>query len=243
MKKTVILIGFMALSMSLFGQRTDFRAVLNSGLFSFAGTGPYEVTIGSVDKSIKLINLLNSFGTKQVMGYGFSGDIRHVSKGNFLSGVDLGVEVLKSKVLIDALLVNQNGVGGSTRIATGESYLSHTFLTLNPYIGYRFKAANVNIDATLGLDVAYNVKQKATQYGTATTVNDGASYTTDAKINTLQFDIRPRGQIGITLNRIGIFGGYSYGISNYQPNNSRNLTYFSRLIRFGLTFQINKNSL
>ena len=241
MKKTAILIVFMALSMSLFGQRTDFRAVLNSGLFSFGGTGASEATSAFIDRQIKSVDLYNSFGKRKVMSYGFSGDIRHVSKHNILSGVDLGVDVLTSKTDIVFIREIANNWLYEYK-GEGASYLKHTFITLNPYMGYRFKIKSIFIDATLGIDAAYHVNEKATEKGTATIVG-GASYSSSSQIKTLQLDIRPRGQIGITLNRIGIFGGYSYGISNYQPNNSSNLTYFSRLIRFGLTFQLNKNSL
>ena len=242
MKKVNIVIGFIVLSIPLFGQRTDFRAVLNGGLFSFGGTGANKGTNAITKQVTKEAFISIPFGAEKALSYGLSGDIRHVSKHNILSGVDLGVEVLTSKTPIIHIseITSSGGLGDYD--ATGASYLTHTFVTLNPYMGYRFNAAKAHIDVTLGIDAAYHINEKATEKGTATIVG-GASYSSNSQIKTIQLDVRPKGQISISMNRIGIFGGYSYGISNYQPNDSWKGTFFSRLIRFGLTYQLNNKSL
>ncbi|MDZ7878994.1 MAG: hypothetical protein U5L45_15030 [Saprospiraceae bacterium] len=109
-------------------------------------------------------------------------------------------------------------------------------------MGYRIDAKKFYIDITLGADLAYHYNVKATEKGTATVIG-GASYPISGEVKTTQYDIRPRGQVGISMNRMGIFGGYSYGLTNYTPDPFQDRSNFSRLIRFGLTYQINGKSL
>ncbi|MDZ7878995.1 MAG: hypothetical protein U5L45_15035 [Saprospiraceae bacterium] len=98
MKKITIFIGLLVLSMSLFGQRTDFKLVLNSGLYSFSGTGASNGTMAFAFERSNSASINSHFSTKKTISYGFSGDVRHVSKRNILSGLELGLEYLKNVI-------------------------------------------------------------------------------------------------------------------------------------------------
>ena len=231
MKKLTILLGFIAFSTSIFGQKMEIRGVLNSGLMSFTGVGADDVTFMNANGIGQNAFVNSPLGSKNGICYGLSVDVRRVTKPRIVIGLEVGVEVLRSKVSINGI----NGVGVRLN-ASGSSNSIHNFLVAQPYLGYRFKAAGFNIDWTIGLDVAYNLGSKVKGNATA---SDGKVFTADYKRTSTAIDLRPRTQIAVSSDKIGAFVGYSFGGVNYNSGYSGgSVDCFSRLIRFGLTYQV-----
>jgi hypothetical protein len=235
MKKTLLTSIMLLFFTALFGQKTEFKVQLNSGLFSFAGASAVSVSAINASNLPNFNYTNNPYGSKPGLCYGLSATITRVTKKEFLLGIDVGYEVLRSKVLIDRI----NGVSPASNFpvpATGQTYLNFNFLNLYPHIGQRFIIEKIAIDITGGFDFSRSFKAK--EQGHAT-ISDGTVFTTSRDRTTTNMDVRPRIQLAATYNRIGIYVGYAQGFLNYLSGSVGGTNdAHSRLIRFGLAYQI-----
>jgi len=217
------------------GQKTEYRISLNSGLFSYVGQSADEITFINFSDQTQSGYTNNPYGSKNGLCYGVSGNIQRVTKRNFILGLDLGYEVLRSKISI-------LGIAGSSETstygypATGQTFLNNNFMNINPFFGYRIVAKPIILDITGGIDYAYCFKSN--EDGNAIDSN-GKKYETSRDIETIKSEVRPRIQISTNYKKYGLYVGYSYGFTSYMsdyigiPNES-----YARLLRFGLTYQI-----
>jgi len=218
------------------GQKTEFRASLNSGLFSFAGEDAEPVSFINFSDQTNSGYTNNPYGSKGGPGIGLSGNIKRVAKKNFIFGADLGYELLRSKTKI----IRIHGYTGSSTYslnATGKTFLNSNFINLHLFMGYRLPANKIDIDFTGGLEIGYCLN--ATEKGSAT-ASDGTKYETSSERKTIDFDFRPRIQIDAHYKKVGAYIGYSFGLTNYKSgyDGGANECY-ARLLRFGLTCVIN----
>lgn len=217
------------------GQSTEYRISLNSGLFSFTGKSASEVSgINAVDASTPG-STNNVYGSKNGLCYGLSANIQRVTKRHFILGVDAGYEVLRSKVSITGVWLYGNPYPYGVS-ATGQTYLNNNFVNIFPFLGYRIMAKPITLDITAGLDLAHCFKSQ--EKGNATD-SLGTKYKSSGEVKTIKNDVRPRIQISTGYKKVGVYVGYSYGLTSYMndyigiPNES-----YPRLWRFGLTYQI-----
>jgi hypothetical protein len=235
MKKLFLLL-LTTLTINLaFGQTTESILALNSGLFSFQGYSAEKTSQINWpgDGSIGATN--NPFGAKNGLSYGVSYQIQRVSRSNFIAGVSIGYENLRSKTTIDG--INKPDNSGSFReVASGQTYLSNNQLTAFPYLGYRVGIRQVSVDLTGGLDIGYLLS--STENGKATGAN-GKTYSTSLDRTGIKTDIRPRAQVAVFYRRVGAYTSYAYGLSNYKSGwvGGRNECN-STVIRFGVLYKI-----
>ncbi|GAB4016133.1 hypothetical protein GCM10028808_43610 [Spirosoma migulaei] len=235
MKKLLLLL-LTTLTVNLtFGQKTESILALNSGLFSFQGY--------SAEKSSQL-NLAsngttgytnNPFGAKNGLSYGASYQIQRISRSNFIAGVSVGYENLRSKTTITGV----NGydkTGTFQDVASGQTYLSNKQLNAFPYLGYRVGIRQISVDLTGGLDIGYLLS--STEHGKATADN-GKTYSTSLDRTGIKTDIRPRVQVAVFYRKVGAYTSYAYGLNNYKSGwiGGRNECN-STVIRFGVLYKI-----
>ncbi|MDD4741422.1 MAG: hypothetical protein RBR47_03450 [Bacteroidales bacterium] len=235
MQKTLFTIVTLCLVSVSYGQTTEFRISLNSGLFSFAGEDAEYVSFINYNDRTESGNTNNPYGSKGGLGIGLSGNIKRVSKENFIFGADLGYELLRSKTKINTIHGN---TGSSTYSldATGKTFLNSNFINLHLFMGHRLPANKINLDFTGGLEIGYCLN--ATEKGSAT-ASDGTKYETSRDRKTIDYDIRPRVQIEANYKKVGAYIGYSFGLTNYKSNfDGGAFACYARLLRFGLTYQI-----
>ena len=241
MKKYLLTTLSILLVLLVFGQKNEYRISLNSGLFSFGGQFPVNTTFINLAASPYSSGYTNNpYGTKNGIAIGLSGNFKHLSKQNFITGFDFGFENLRSKVLIDQVYDSWNSLNYEN--ATGKTFLNYHFLNLFPYVGHRFNIKEISLDLIGGVDVGYVLT--ADEKGDAVS-ESGTSYTTAVDRKTQSFDLRPRVQVSVDYNKFGVYVGYSYGFVNYikgyyvAGNTGTNSSVSeSRLIRFGLTYKI-----
>jgi len=229
MKKSSLLVLSIAFFINVFAQKTEFRLVLNSGLSSFYGKNAASVSIINAGSSDGPGNVANPFGSANAWSYGASINVQRVTKKNLIFGTGLGYDQLRSKVIIDGV----ETVGGIHE-AHGFDYLNTKFINANPYLGYRMNISKISFDVTGGFDIAYCLSA----HESAFLVNSAGAespVTSDLNQKPLNFDFRPQLQVAISYNTFGVYVGYSYGISNYFSGYSEA---YSRLIRFGVSYQI-----
>jgi hypothetical protein len=239
MRKTVLTLAILFIITSVFGQRTEFRLGFNSGLFSFAGKSS-ESTSFINSSTLSIPNQLNKsytnnpYGSQKGLSYGISGNLKRVSKKNFIYGVDLGYELLRNQIAINGV----HGAYPSLSIflypASGKTYLNFSFINIQPFAGYRFVLKPLHIDITGGVDVGYCLRAK--EKGSADGI-DGITYKTSVDRKTITTDIRPRMQLSVDYKKFGAYVGYSAGLKNYKEgyDGGTNEAY-SRIFRFGVTY-------
>jgi hypothetical protein len=220
-----------------FGQKTEFNLSLNSGLFSFSGRSAQNASVISWNDQTNSGTINNVFGSKPMLSYGLSGNVKRVSKRNFIFGADLGYETLKSKILINEVY-DFTGTTSNAYNASGRNTLSLHYLNIFPYVGHRFNSQKLSFDLIGGFELSHCLSFN--KKGNATDVNGkkyGYSYTGSGKIET---DKRVRIQFSVNYHKTGIYLGYSYGLENYLYSSLGGVApgCFARLFRFGFTYRI-----
>ncbi len=214
-------------------QETEFQVQLNSGLFSFSGASADRSTFINASERLNHSYTNNPYGSRSGLSLGASANLKRVTKRNFLYGVDLGYEVLRSKVDIDAVF----GDSATKIAANGRTFLNLHFINANPYLGYRSEIGRLPVDFMGGFDVGYCLA--ATEKGKATTIG-GVSYEMSRDRSTIKVDVRPRLQVATRFNKFGCYAGYSFGLASYASGmigGSKDA--FARFFRFGITYRIN----
>jgi hypothetical protein len=219
---------------SVNGQSSDVCIKLNSGFFFFSGASSVKSGMinYNLDKEDGYTN--NPYGKNSELAYGLSLDLVRVTKSKFIFGVDLGYEILKSRININSIWLHGDNNTESIN-ADGKTTINHNFVNIFPYFGRRFVYSNFDIDLNLGLDFGYLTK--ATEKGSAK--SDLREFSTSRDRKYIDFDIRPRLQIMFSKNKYGGYVGYSRGFVNYKSGfvGGTNLV-FSNLFRFGLSYKL-----
>jgi hypothetical protein len=233
MRKAIHLLLSVLVAHSAFGQKTEHFIGLNSGFFSFQGPSATKYSSLNISSSGGYTN--NPFGAKSGLSYGISYQIQHVSKSNFIAGVSIGYENLRSQTTINTVDVF-TGTANEQRIVSGRSNLSNQFINGYPYLGYRFAIRQVAVDLTGGVDLGYLFSTN--DIGRATDAS-GQKYQVSRERDNVKLDIRPRLQLSAYYARLGIYGGYAHGLVNYRSGwvggtNQCN----SELVRFGVLYKL-----
>ena len=245
MKKLFSFATVLLLSTQLsFGQKTEVFLSLNSGLSSFSGPGASEtsalVTIpgyGGLYENFEDYTA-NPFSTGKALFYGLSAQFQRVFRGNFIAGISVGYENIRSKTLIDKITWISDP-GSYSENAIGKMILSNHFAGLTPYLGYRIGSEQISLDLTGGVDVGYLIKSK--EDGEAETTRDLIASTDHTNELDMKVDARPRIQLTANYRQFGVYAGYSRGLSNYVTDYvNYNGTYraHSELFRFGILYKI-----
>lgn len=217
------------------GQKTEVLASFNAGLFSFTGSSAASVSqILTADLVNPYTN--NPYGNKPGFSYGISATIQRITRYRLIVGFDLGDELLRSKIEINAVYVAFPMSGYTEYPATGRTYLDYHFIDAQPFFGYRLVDRAVKFDLTAGPEFGYCLSAK--ENGKATASN-GSSYETSINRMTIKMDVRPRIQAAVGYKRISAYIGYSFGLANYKEGYVGGVNEcYARILRFGLSYRI-----
>jgi hypothetical protein len=237
MKQSILIFILLFSLTNTFGQKTELSGAMNSGAFSFSGVSAWAST------SINWDDLTNSgytngvYGSKSAFCYGISFNVKRATKRNFLFGIDMGYETLRSRISIDRI-DGYTGFSTYQFTASGKTILSSDFLNINPYLGYRINMGKVSFDLTAGYEVGYCLD--AREKGDATASNS-LKYSVSGERETIKVDIRPGVKFSARYRKFDLYAGYSKGIINYEmwDKGDGRWESYSRIIRFGITYQIN----
>ncbi|KRB55844.1 outer membrane beta-barrel protein [Flavobacterium sp. Root186] len=232
MKKVVLLaIAFIFFSNS-YAQKTELRVSLDSGLSAFSGQSAESSSYMSFSNFTGSGYTNNPYGSKNALSYGVSLNLKRVTKVNFIYGIGVGYEDLRSKTS----LTNVFNDGSEAIPVSGETFMNVNTINVNPFAGYRFNADKFPIDLAAGFDIANILSTK--EKGDATDAS-GNKYTTSRDRKTISTDFRPRIQISTDYQKFGVYLGYSFGLRNYLDGyvGGTNEAY-SKIFRFGITYQV-----
>jgi len=105
MKHLILIFITLILLTNVFGQNTEFRASMNSGLFSYTGLSATGTSSIYCDKYTKSGFIDNPYGEKSGLCYGFSFNFKRLSRMDHFWGLDLGYEILRSNVSINKVIL------------------------------------------------------------------------------------------------------------------------------------------
>jgi len=234
MRNCLLLLSGLLVISSVFGQKTEFGLSLNSGLFSFAGRSATGTS--AINSAENLSNYTNDpYGSRVGWCDGLSVDLKRVTRSRLLLRIGLGYETLRSQLSLTSVNVF-DGVDAYSVAAHGHTDLISRFIDLFPSAGCRFTPGRLNVDLTGGPDLGYCLS--AEENGKAYATN-GKTYSSSRDRKTISTDIRPRLQLSAGFQKIAVYIGYSYGLSNYMTGYIGGpVGAYSRLLRFGLQYRL-----
>lgn len=223
------------LTVSSSAQRTELSFRLNSGLGSFSGESTKKSTFMIYSLIDKDGHSNSPYGSKFGASYGVSLNLARVLDSRLKFGAELGAEMLQSKTEIYQVYQHGTSADNATFQANGETLMNSGFLNIFPNVGYRVMLEEFLLDIDVGLDLGYNLG--TTEKGFAET--ESREYETSVDRKTIEIDIRPRVQIGISSKTVGAYVGYSKGLSNYLKDyvGGSNGAY-QDVIRFGVYYTL-----
>ena len=233
MKKTALTLIINFILIGVFGQWTEFRLGFNSGLFAFTGKSTEAVSFINSSRTLNGPYTNNPYGSQNGICYGISGNLKRVSKKNFIFGLDLGYEKVRSRVSINE--VNQYNMPTVLLYkASGKTFLNVSFINTHLFAGYRVVLHSLHFDITGGVDIGHCLQAK--EKGSADAIN-GLAYKTAVDRKTIKTDIRPRIQLSADYKKFGAYVGYARGLTSYKSGYMGEANdCFSKIFRFGLTY-------
>lgn len=228
---------FISLTVFLFtqvvnAQTSEYSIQLNSGLFSFMGSGAESKTSinYSLDKDWGYTN--NPYGSLFAPGIGLALSANRITASNLRIGIDAGMEYMQSRTQIDHIYTLE------VIPTKGSSYFVFHFVQITGKLGYRIPLKNmsIDIDAIFETSMAMKSYDKAEVKG-----NDGKTYSINRDRDYDIMDYRPGLRASLNYKKYNFNIGYSQGISNYVEDMlcGGNHKVYSRIIRFGVGYRLN----
>jgi len=234
MKSLLITILLTLFTLNAFAQTTEFSVQLNTGGFRFTGLSADKTEHINANYDTQKGYTNNPYGNQFDLSYGLSASVTKIIKSNFRLGIDIGFEVLRSKIEIDGVW-QHNDLINETVPASGKTNLNLSFINVFPKIGFQTAMQKYIVYLDAGVDIGYCLSAK--EIGSAKT--DSRSFETNLDRKTIDYDIRPRIQLGVSRNKYGAYVGYSKGITNYMSDYvGGRFETFSEIIRLGIVYTL-----
>lgn len=234
MKSILLTILFTTFSLNVSAQTTEFSVQLNTGGFRFTGLSAEKTEHINANYDTQKGYTNNPYGNQFDLSYGLSASITKIIKRKFRLGIDIGYEVLRSKIEIDGVWQSSDTIN-ETVPASGKTNLNVSFINVFPKIGFQTAMQKYTVYLDAGVDIGYCLSAK--EIGSAKT--DSRSFTTNVDRKTIDYDIRPRIQLGVTRNKYGAYVGYSKGITNYMSDYVGGTSEaFCEVIRIGFVYTL-----
>ena len=243
MKITLLTLFAIILSGQLFAQNIEVFAQAYSGLFHYSGNGTASTSTINYAQPPFHSYPNYSFGNKNGFSYGVDIQAQHVAKCGFISGLQAGYDILRSKADITGIngeLILWTDLPGSFTIPVkGTSVVQNQYINFNPYVGYRLPVKKIKIDLLAGVDLPVGVNSYEKSRSVA---SDGTVYQTNVNYGKGGFDPRSSFGIEVSYKKFGIIASYAHGIINHSAGlmNDSPVVYeaYSEVLRFGITYKI-----
>jgi hypothetical protein len=220
----------------LFAQNIETSFALHTGLMHFAG--PSATSSTAINKGFTNTSTLNytnnPYGSKTEFGFGIDLQAQLVTKKQFIAGLQIGTEILKSKV--DITEINSGSLPFPSK-AEGSTNINNHYINLNPYIGYRLPLPKVKLDILTGIEFGYITNSY--ERGSAKADN-GATYKTQRDRKTVSVDNRVKFGLSAHYDRVGLTASYAHGLTNYLGSmiGGTNPSAHTEVIRIGVSLLI-----
>lgn len=233
----------MATMSKISAQELALKVQLHGGLFGFRTNDDAGKRMSSI--SDQYYNLYESYPSSHTTSYGIGLNLDRITRGGFLFGLSLDYEVLRAGQKIEEI----HTIAGMPYASTALSYIPYSidvdgrhtqynhFINAFPHVGFViFRTGNLSLFPQVGADIAFGTKSHSKISIDGYT--DGTVSIDEEEVRQAM-DIRPRLQVNADLGSLGLFAGYSLGLSNWTSGMlgpSRNT--YSRYFRLGLSYKL-----
>ncbi|MBC7874657.1 MAG: outer membrane beta-barrel protein [Ferruginibacter sp.] len=238
MKKIFISFSLLFFFLVSSAQQTEFYAGVNTGFLSFRGKSAEKSSFITQSDVTSIPNTTNDiYGRKAGAGIGIDLSLQRVTRSEIIFGIAAGVEILKSKINIDAIW-GRSGIS----VAEGSVRLTSKFINIRPAAGYRFQVnKKLAIDVTGNLDLAFCISPHHEKGSATISGSGGNTVTTDIDRDKTGLDFRTGLQTRINYRRYSLLAGYWVGQTNYYKDYiGGNAEAYSRLFRAGISYRLTK---
>lgn len=237
MRRFITFLLFQVLAITSFCQKTELNLNVYSGFFSYTGNGSASSSTINYGIYTPTPYTSNVYGNKSSFSISFEAQVIKNTKSNFLYGLGLSYDLMKSNIKInnvqfspEVVVINQSYLYD----AEGSTKLKNAYFNINPFIGKRFLKNKITLDLLGGFDFGMCLKSIEKGYATV-------SYTkTEVHSNVSKpypsIDFRPRIQFKAGYKRTGIMIGYSIGLTNYQSLMTSKA--YASFFRFGFCYRV-----
>ena len=200
-----LLTGLCLFASFAFGQKTEVKLNAYGGSSYFRGSAAKSAAIGYYES-------YGLYGRTPGFAYSFEVQAQRVTRQKHLFGAGIAFEELRNNC--DMLYPSTSYIDQALPPSPGRgaAIFTNSFINLNPYIGQRLFSKTITLDATVGFDVAFNVKSNNFL---KTTTSHEVLFTPDI-VNVPTVDIRPRLQLSAGYRHINVLAAYSLGLTNYE---------------------------
>lgn len=227
MKKFLLIALSYFITSQSFGQNIELSFGAHTGLMRFSGAS--STSTSAINEGLNSNSTNNPYGSKNGTGFGIYIQGQYITKKQFIAGLQIGTDALRSKV--DITTINK-AVFPAPVPATGSTSIYSHYINANPYVGVRLPLAKINVDVTAGLEVAYVVDSN--DQGSAKD-NNGTKFKTDTDVKTIDVDTRVKFGLAAHYGRLGLTANYAHGFNNYATAiGSANNSAHSEIIRLGI---------
>ena len=239
MKKHVLLLPLLALTIPAVAQHTEIIGRAGLGLFRFGGKSAESTSFVNYYSRGENGYTNSPYGSRLGTGVALGGRVQHVGTREGLLTLDLGYEWLRSRTSITELYYSPamtSSYMGSYR-ADGSTSLYTQNLTAFLGLGHRFKAGSVAVDAFVGPELAYVFGTREKGSGT---YNGNLTWATDQHYRSAnRTDLRLRADATVWCHRLGLNASYSHGFVNYQEGLvGGSPKVYARVLRLGIAYRL-----
>ena len=239
MKKCLLLLPLLALSVPATAQRTEIIGRAGLGLFRFGGKSAESTSFINYYSRGENGYTNSPYGSRLGTGVALGGRVQHVGTRQGLLALDLGYEWLRSRTSITELYYSPATTSSfrGSYSADGSTSLYTQNLTAFLGLGHHFTVGPVAIDALVGPELAYVFSFHEKGSGT---YNGNLEWTTNQRNRAAnRGDARLRADATLWYNRVGLNASYSHGFLNYQSGLvGASPQVYARTLRLGLAYRL-----
>jgi hypothetical protein len=235
MLRSILLTGLCFGCLFSIAQKTKWYSRAGSGLFFFSGKSAVKeqgLILVSNDRAYNPA----SYGKTPGFSITVGGSVKKMIHNNWLWEAALDFQSFSSRSTINNVTILPSSLFSLSvgEPATGTFTYRANFISFAPSFGKKIGKGKTSIDITAGPELAVMLGGEAkTGYRSA---NAGGNFKQDMDAYTRDIDFRIQLQAMLNINKIGIFAGYTKGLSNYAMQQGSEV--FTNFIRFGLAYQL-----
>ncbi len=244
MKKALLLIAVLGLSIVARAQKVELSVHANSGVSHYIGLSAVKTSMLVENQPHDQNFTRDPYGRNYTWCYGGGLKANLAMPNNFLVGLTADYELLRGKVSINNFVryippgVFTTYVLAAPYTATGSTVVASGFFNINPYIGYRLGHKSTTLDILPGMDVAIGLDSR--EKGKVNTTYGEQTYTSDRSLKKPKTDIRLRMGLSLNHNRVSINTSYSHGVGSDENTYQDGLPLIVRgeLFRLGVGYRL-----
>ena len=222
-------------------QRTTLSVSAMGGLSSFRGSSAVKtgwIGTGGFWCDCQAVSA-NPFGTRWGLAYGLAATVQIEFGDRFLAGTEVGYESLRNQSVIDRLQVDDAIFRFDDLILpknkkNGKNRTSSQFIQVFPHLGYTLaRSQGIEVKVLVGTDLGFGINS----YAQPTLPRYFSDLERKNMVLMPSLDLRPRIQLSVYRQRLGLNAGYAHGLTNWAKQERDGRAYLG-VVRLGVSYKL-----